>query len=239
MSSNAYNDSVYGYTGLFRRPYSNQRIYGDTIYAITDEPHHEIHMILLSPGFYMDAFQILSCLSYQDIHLYVPVVDLTIISDLFGLVMDLKKIKKNIMWHYPVKYRTENPHNIQFEMAQDDHMSFTSPNIKNLIIKFEDAGYAATPNLVFDIKVCNGAKGDIFSNYATEEKVAARKTDLLYKTIHIPYNTLYYGGQTAKEIVGISRGYGRFIVPNSLKCREEYHEVVSSEIFPLYDRCRV
>lgn len=238
MSTNSFNDSVYGYTGLYRRPYSNQRIYGDTIYAITDEAHHEVHVILLSPGFYMDAFQILSSITYQDIHLYVPSLDITNISDLFGLVMDLKKIKKNVMWHYPVKYRTSNPHNVQFEMAQNDHMRFTSERITNLIISFEDAGYTVTPNLLFDIKVCNGSKGDIFSNYTTMEKVAARKTDMLYKTIHIPYNTLYYGGQTAREIVDANRAYGRFIIPNSLRCREEFHEIVCSELYPIYDRYR-
>lgn len=237
MSSNSFNDSIYGYTGLYRRPYSNQRIYGDTIYAVTDELHQEIHMICLSPGFYMDAYQILSCMTYQDIHIYVPVLDATNISDLFGLVMDLKKIKKHVEWHYPVKYRTTNPHNVQFEMAQNDHMSITSQRITNLIIKFEDAGYQAIPNLIYDIKVCNGSKGDIFSNYPTEEKVAARKIDMLYKTIHIPYNTLYYGGQTAKEIVAINRAYGRYIVPNSLKCREEFYEITTSGLFPIYDRC--
>lgn len=235
MSSNKYNGSIYGYTGLFRRPFANQIAYGDTIYTITDETHQEMHMIFLSPGFYRDAYMILSCMSYQEIHLYLPVVDMTNISDLFGLVMDLRKAKKTIFWHYPQKFRTTNPHNVQFEMAQYDKMSYTSKHITNLIIKFEDAGYEPTPNLIYDIKVCNGSQGDIFTIYATEQKVKDRKADQLYRTIHMPYNCTYYGGTTARELATAERSYGQFIVPNNFKCREEFIQA-SNEPFALIPR---
>lgn len=238
MSSNPYNKSIYGYTGLYRRPFSNQRIYGDTIYAITDETHQEIHMIMLSPGFYKDAYQILACPTYQDIHIYLPVLDISNISDIFGLVMDLKKTKKSVMWHYPQKYRTTNPKNVLFEMCQYDKMTFTSNHITNLIITFEDAGYTDVPDLIYDIKVCNGSKGDIFTIYPQASKAEARMSDRLYKMIHMPYNGLYYGGMTAKEIVAERRAYGQFITPNNFKCREEFLEVMNDTIFHnCYDRC--
>ena len=52
---NPLNKSIYGYTGLFRQPFSNGTFYGNTLFVITNEAHSELNLIILSDGFFMDA----------------------------------------------------------------------------------------------------------------------------------------------------------------------------------------
>lgn len=215
---NPVNKSYYGYTGLFRAPYSNNAGYGDSLYLITDESHYEANLIVLSDHFFHDAYRLLSCPTYQEIHIFVPSLDTVWISDLFGLVMSLKAYKKNVYWHYPTGRTLTEPINVQFDMSQLRPTLYQSKRINNLMIRL------ISNNGFYDFEVINGDKKEYFTVCTTEEQLKGLIAD--HEAIHMPYNTYYYGGDSAREIAcgANAKQYTKYIIPNSFRNRDEFIE---------------
>lgn len=215
MPVNPYNHTSYGYTGLFRQPYANQSMYGDTLYCITSENHQIIHMLVLSDGFFKDAYRILSQPTYQMIHIYVPSAGMLFISDLFRLVTSLKTYKRDVFWHYPTITPAENPENVLFNMAQLCGNTFRDSTIPNLTVQMFDSESTAATGW-YDFGLINGKRKEYFSLVMTESK-----WDMVcksgYDLVHLPYNTYYLPSITAIELYCKDEKNGRKIVPNNFR----------------------
>ena len=219
MSQNLVNKSYYGYTGMYRQPYANAAGYGDSLYLITDEAHFEANLIVLSDHFFRDAYRILSQPTYQEVHIFVPSIDMVWISDIFGLVMSLKAYKKNVYWHYPDKYYPKHT-NVLFEMAQILLPKYQSKVIPGLTIDM------VKENDVYSFKVINGKKREYFSVWCKKDDAIKLINSGLYDAIHLPYNTFYYAGTSAREIACDTdiQKLARKVVPNSFRNRDEFVE---------------
>lgn len=234
MSVNPYNKSRYGYTGLFRQPYANQGTHGDTLYAITDEKCQECHLLVLSDGFFKDAYQFASQPTYQAVHIYVPSIGVLFISDLFRLVTTLKKIKRNVFWHFPVKYKTDDPVNVLFEMAQSQKMT-TMGQVDSLMQLSISFVQSSVSDSWYDFKVVNGKNVDYFSLAMTEVKLNEILATKTADRVHLPYNTYYLDSISAKDVACHMPGDTRYIVPNNFRLGQEFVESMSCG-FALIDR---
>ena len=125
-----------GYTGLYRQPYANQMTYGDTIYVIMDELQQEANVLMLTPGAYKDAYRLLSMPSIQFVNIFVPSMDVLWISDVFRLVVDLIKIKREVKFYYPEKISVGLV-NALFNISCKTLNTFRSKRTPNLLINYE------------------------------------------------------------------------------------------------------
>jgi len=227
---------IAGYSGLYRQPYANTGTYGDTIFAITDERHQELNLIILTPGCYKDAFRIASSITYQRVNIFVPSMDVLFISDIFRLVMDLHKIKKTVRWHYPEKITT-TPANVLFEMDQMTGNYFVSNAIPNLTIEFKLSDKRDPNHRYYDIYVCDDDSYIAFCMYMDAEKLTHMMTSAdNYDQIHISYNCVFYGGLTCRECASLNPRWTNRLVPNNFNCREEFAEAYESQKYGLPKR---
>lgn len=218
-----------GYSGLYRQPYANETIYGDTIYAITDDKRQELNLFLLTPGAYKDAFRIASCITYQRINIFVPSMDVLYISDVFRLVTDLLKIKKSVKWYYPEKITT-TPTNVLFEMAQMTGNFYVSPVIGQLTIEFKLSNSKDAGHRFYDIYVCDDTDYIVFCMYMDAEKLTSLMTSSNdYDQVHLPYNSTFYGGLTCRECAALNPRWAPKLVANNFMCREEFIEAANSK----------
>lgn len=223
-----------GYSGLYRQPYANASTYGDTIYLIPDQYHQEMNVLILTPGAYRDLYRILSAPTYQRVNLFIPSVDTLFISDLFRLVCDLRKIKSEVRWYYPEPVNGITPKNMLFETAQIRSNYFKSERISNCTIEFKLANTLDDNHRFYDFEVCDGSSYDYFTLYLDEEKLDMlvsnfSNTSAGVERIHIPYNTVFYGGLTGKEAGEILGKKSYYLVMNNFKCREEFIECNESQ----------
>lgn len=218
---------IAGYSGLYRQPYANTNTYGDTIFAISDTQHQELNLIILTPGFYKDAFRLASSISYQKINIFMPCMDDLFISDTFRLVMDLTKIKKTVQWFFPDKVNT-TPANVLFEMAQVRNNFFVSPVLDGLSIEFKLSDSRDENHRYYDIYVCDDDAYIVFCMYMDAEKLTKLMTAQdQYDAVHLPYNCTFYGGLTCRECAKLNPSWKKRLVPNNFACREEFVEVAN------------
>ena len=216
--------AIKGYTGLFRQPFSDARLYGDTIYVISDEIHQEICVILLSPGFYRDTYRILSNPTYQKIRLFVPSIDSMWISDIFRLIADLRKIKLNVELYYPTDLKLDIT-NMLVTTACHKASVFIS-DVIDLKIKYGVARMVDRHTIYDIVIICEGKK-EIFTLYM-EDAVLSRYMTSNIDYLHIPYNCSYYGGLTGMEAAKLcTKGQKMKLIMNNFKCREEFIEATT------------
>lgn len=222
---NPLNKSIYGYTGLFRQPFSNGTFYGNTLFAITDEKHSELNLFILSDGFFMDAYRIASQPTYQKVNIFVPSLNVLFISDLFRLVTTLKKLK-DVMWYHPKKYKTENPQNVLFELSQNQANVITSPSIYNFIVRMIPS--TCDIEEMYDFDVTNGKDKFYFTLGASKEYIETLILGKTFDIIHLPYNTYYAIGTTGRELVKDNKKIARYLCANNFNNVEEYNEMMCS-----------
>lgn len=222
---NPLNKTIYGYTGLFRQPFSNGTFYGNTLFAITNESHSELNLLILSDGFFMDAYRIASQPTYQKVNIFVPFLNVLFISDLFRLVTTLKKLKE-VMWYHPSRYTTENPQNVLFEVTHNRANVMTSSSIYNLIIRMIPA--SCDINDMYDFDVSNGKDKFYFTLGSSKKYIESLITSKKYDTIHLPYNTYYAISTSGRELVEDDRKLSRYLCANNFNNVEEYNEMMCS-----------
>lgn len=221
---NPVNKSHVGYTGIFRQPYANTEMYGPTLYAITNEIHSEINLLVLCDGFYNDAYRILVSTTFRKVHIFIPSLGIQFISDVFRLVTDLKRAAfpdKAIYWHYPIKYTTTNPTNVLFEMSQLLDTKYVSESIPALSITMEEEKGIGLDG-IYNFIVVNGKMKELFTLGMTKEEVQAIPTGT-YDRIHMPYCTFYGASTTARELGCIDKGLIRNVVPNNFRNTVEFY----------------
>ena len=222
-----------GYTGIYRQPYPNQTTYGDTIFAVTDDTHQELNLIMLTPGAYKDAYQIAAKATYQYINIFVPAVDINFISDLFRLYMDLLKIKMHVKWYFPDVMEDLTKY-VLFDLGHISGKYFSSPNIPGLTIDFvrtydEVEGQIKNSALsgrldhnLYDICVCDGSKYVMLAQYMDANKLQALVRTGNYDEIHLSYLATPYEGLNYKECVKLNPKYKTILFANGFACREEF-----------------
>lgn len=222
---------ISGYSGLYRQPYANNATYGDTIFCITNEKHQELDLFLLTPGCYKDAYKMACSPSYQIINIFVPSMDGLFISDVFRLVTDLLKIKKTVKWYYPDKVDFV-PTNVLFQVAQMQGNYFSSANISEVAIEFKRSNTLDQDHRFYDIYICMDDKYVAFMMYMDAAKLTKEMTMSASDAvdfIHMPYNTTFYGGLTAKECGKLNAAWMPKIIPNNFRCKEEFYECRESD----------
>ena len=223
---NPINNSIYGYTGIFRQPFSNGSFYGNTLFVVTDQAHSELNLFILSDGCFMDAYRIASQPTYQKVNIFVPCTNILFISDLFRLVTTLKKLKE-VTWYHPQKYKTANPQNVLFELSQNQANLFTSASIYNFIVRMKTSNCDIDD--MYDFDVTNGKEKHYFTLGASKEYVQSLIEGKQYDAIHLPYNTYYSISTTAKEIADDNKKNARYLCPNNLNNVSEFTGIMCEE----------
>ena len=214
---------VMGYNGLYKQPYPNERTYGDTIYAVTDDKHQEMNIILLTTGAYKDAYVLASDMTYQYINIFVPSLDITFISDVYRLYMDLLKIKKHLKWVFPDNVPTALKTHVLFDIGHIAVKLYASITIPNLTIEYRDSG-ASSELPVYDIYVSDGIRAVNLCQYADEKKLKSLFRNKEFDEIHMQYNGTFYGGLTYKEALKLEFAVPAMLRANNFACRDEYLE---------------
>lgn len=218
-----------GYTGLYRQPYANQMTYGDTIYVIMDELQQEANVLMLTPGAYKDAYRLLSMPSIQFVNIFVPSMDVLWISDIFRLVVDLIKIKREVKFYYPEKISVGLV-NALFNISCKTLNTFRSKRVPNLLIKYEVSSGSRDDHRFYNIIVSDDSGYHLFTLYM-DAAYLATLIDKKNTTIHMPYNTLFYGGLTAPECYNLNPNLMQHVVVNNFACREEFVQAMSSQCY--------
>ena len=213
---------IMGYNGLYKQPYPNEKTFGDTIFVITDEKHQELNMILLTPGAYKDAYMLASNTMYQYVNIFSPSMNITYISDIYRLYMDLLKIKKHIKWVFPDNITEIHTH-VLFDIGHIGVKIYNSITIPNLTIEYRNSGASNSVN-IYDIYVCDGVKSINLCQYIDEKKLKSLIRGKEFDEIHLQYNGTFDGGLTYKECIKLDDRYLKYLVANNFACRDEYLE---------------
>lgn len=210
-----------GYTGLYRQPFADHGLYGETLYVITDMYHQELNILILSPGSYMDICRFATAVTFQRVNLFVPTMDALFLSDIFRLVVDLQKIKKTVRWYYPEKVVVSPPNKL-FETAQVYSAHFISKAIADLRIEMMPASTEENKKGLYDFRVYDGKSYDLFSLYMTEAKMV-ESLNCTYDKIHFSYGAGFYGGVSVREMSNHNAWRGK-MVPNNFSSLAEFRE---------------
>lgn len=209
-----------GYVGLFKQP-SNKSLL-PTLYCMTDASHEVLIMILLTPSAVIDAYNICKNISYTDIYIITPSLDVLFISDLFNLIMKLDKMKPNLKWIYPTNPIIST--SIEFELRQlktdkfiyDDFNHFD----RNILIDFIPTNKDGRN--FYNLLVRDGNKTRYFSQYMDIENLGTLHNDELIDEIHLPYNSTLYGGLNFNNILLNHNKFHSKCKINSFLSQEEY-----------------
>lgn len=188
---------------------------------------------MLTPGAYKDAYQIASKMTYQYVNIFVPAVDITYISDLFRLYMDLIKIKMHIKWYFPDNMSDLSKY-VLFDLGHVPGKFFSSVNIPGLSIEFVrsyepvkgqipgQAYFGRVDHNLYDISVCDGEKTILLAQYMDEDKLKALVRSDKYSEIHLSYAQTPYEGLNYRECIKLNPKYKSIMFANGFTCREEF-----------------
>lgn len=227
-----------GYIGVYKQPYANTLTYGDTAYGVFDALHQELNILVLTPGAYREIYNFASAPSAQYINFFVPSMDVLWISDIFRLVTDLTKIKKSVNLYYPDPI---NPGltNALFNIACKRYNSFISKRIDSFRIEYHLSDGSRADHKFYDIHLFDGEKYHIFTLFVDKDNIDNVLKYSAVDRIHMPYNTVFYGGLTAIECAKLRPELVKKVIVNNFNCREEYVAAADYRVFIMPQRFRL
>lgn len=220
-----FSETAHGYVGLFTQPYANKQ-YGTCMYAMGNAGNGELCLFLLTQGNFMDASTLAKSVTWQDIHIFPSQLDMFTISDVYNLVMELRKTKNSVTVHFPVK-----PKFIE-DFEYDDRFIFSFDTTKyyeskaNWYCYVEFTTDITMDCLTFGILISDGKEKihivPYFDEYLLEGLDLASLNDEYQ--LHVPYNPGYYGGLGWLSLYNDRRfkKYMKYIVPYKFDNWEEF-----------------
>lgn len=210
-----------GYVGLFKQPYDKTNL--STLYCITDDMHEVLIMIILSPSAYADAYRICKNITYTDIYIITPSIDVLFLSDLFNLVTKLRIMKPSLKWVYPKTPGMNTSIGFSLSQMVTDKFIYEDYNYfeHHIIIDFIPISHEGRN--FCNLLLRDGEKSIYFSQYLNIEMLDNLHNDDTIDEIHLPYNSTLYGGLNFNQIVFHHNRYHTKCRIHSFLSMEEYN----------------
>ena len=219
------------YIGRMKQPLQHPDTDNPTMFMITDARHCELDLILLTPGTFLHAYNLIVHGNYERIRIFLPSCGVEYISDIYNLYKELYK-SKDIIWVFPKWEHNERNINlmypkyegtdfIKFLDGQLKAFCYNHPTDKRIWIRYIKNPYI--PGL-YDIVTSNEDEVNYFTSYITENEVIDLYQNDEHNLIHVPYSTTMYGGLNYKQILTLGKKHRQKFVPNSFSCVDEFYE---------------
>ena len=228
-------ETAFGYVGLFNQPYANKQ-YGTCMYAIGNAADAELCLVLLAPGNFMDAYTMASKPTWQNIHIFPSQLDPLFLSDVYRLVLELRRIKESVIIHFPCKPKFAE------EFEYDDRFLFAFDTTPYFVMSDNRCYIEFTSDVSMDcltsgILITNTTEKIHIVPYFNEEMIENGGLDLeslnpSYQ-LHVPYVPGYYGGMSWLDMYNSKKYTMDYIVPYCFNNWEEFESAKSkAKIIP-------
>ncbi len=215
-----------GYIGLFKQPVTDPTNLLSTVYCVADPNKNTAIFIVLTPQAYYTVFEIARRLTYVNIIIITPSMDILFASDIFNLFMYFHQFSdKNVKWIFPIKLSYNSSIDFEDNQIVTDNYAFNDPiygftNV-SVVPAIELIESGIDGRIVYDIKLFDGDKTIYFSMYNTDTKSYMLFINEFIDEIHVNYNTSLYGGLYYDNIIAIDSNYAKKFIVNDFTSKEE------------------
>lgn len=211
-----------------------------SMYAIVNQKHYRISLILLNPGFYLHAHALASSIGYQFVDIIPCSMCDMMKSEVLNLVNTLLKIKHEVYLYWPEEVSTDVRAFIN--VLRKCHKTSTKDISRGLDFSVE---FVRKPEgyLAYSIDIVTPMGREMFVPQIISDAdikfLMDSDSTTKRRLYHIPYRQPTFGGLSAYDLMvtpdtsanlqsNFRRQFKDRIAAYDLSCNEEYQEIIST-----------